>query len=31
MTAQSIARSAEPDEDWSWCYLDNVALVVMRP
>ncbi|MER7755001.1 UBP-type zinc finger domain-containing protein [Kitasatospora sp. NPDC097643] len=20
-----IARSAEPGEDWSWCYLDGVA------
>jgi hypothetical protein len=26
-----IARSAEPGEDWSWCYLDNVAFVVPRP
>ena len=26
-----IARSAEPGEDWSWCYLDNVAFVVTRP
>ncbi len=25
-----IARSAEPGEDWSWCYLDNVAFVVTR-
>jgi hypothetical protein len=23
-----IARSAEPGEDWSWCYLDDVAVVV---
>jgi Zn-finger in ubiquitin-hydrolases and other protein len=23
-----IARSAEPGEDWSWCYVDNVAFVV---
>jgi len=23
-----IARSAEPGEDWSWCYLDRVAFVV---
>jgi protein-disulfide isomerase len=23
-----IARSAEPGEDWSWCYLDNVEFVV---
>jgi hypothetical protein len=22
-----IIRSAEPGEDWSWCYLDEVALV----
>ena len=23
-----IIRSAEPGEDWSWCYLDEVAFVV---
>ena len=23
-----VLRSAEPGEDWSWCYLDEVALVV---
>jgi hypothetical protein len=23
-----IARSAERGEDWSWCYVDNVAFVV---
>ena len=23
-----IVRSAEPGEDWSWCYVDNVAFVV---
>jgi len=23
-----IARSAEPGEDWSWCYVDEVAFVV---
>jgi len=23
-----IARSAEPGEDWSWCYIDQVAFVV---
>jgi Zn-finger in ubiquitin-hydrolases and other protein len=22
-----IARSAEPGEDWSWCYVDEVAFV----
>jgi hypothetical protein len=26
-----IVRSAEPGEDWSWCYLDNVAFVVRSP
>ena len=26
-----IARSAEPGEDWSWCYVDNVAFAVSRP
>jgi uncharacterized UBP type Zn finger protein len=23
-----IARSAEPGEDWSWCYVDEVGFVV---
>ncbi len=23
-----IARSAEPGEDWSWCYLDEVGFIV---
>ncbi len=23
-----IVRSAQPDEDWSWCYLDEVMLRV---
>lgn len=23
-----IARSAEPGEDWSWCYVDELAFVV---
>ena len=23
-----IARSAEPGENWSWCYVDEVALLV---
>jgi uncharacterized UBP type Zn finger protein len=23
-----IARSAEPGEDWSWCYVDEVALAL---
>jgi len=27
-TGHPIARSAEPGEDWSWCYLDNIAFVV---
>jgi hypothetical protein len=26
-----IARSAEPGEDWSWCYVDEVAFVVTTP
>ena len=25
--AHPIARSAEPGEDWSWCYVDEVAFV----
>ena len=27
-TAHPIIRSAEPGEDWSWCYFDEVAFVV---
>jgi hypothetical protein len=23
-----VARSAEPGENWSWCYVDEVAFVV---
>ena len=23
-----IAKSAEPGEDWSWCYVDEVAFVL---
>jgi hypothetical protein len=23
-----LIRSAEPGEDWSWCYVDEVALVL---
>jgi uncharacterized UBP type Zn finger protein len=31
-TAQHpIARSAEPGERWSWCYVDNLAFLVQRP
>ena len=26
-----IARSAEPGESWSWCYVDEVAFVVDAP
>jgi uncharacterized UBP type Zn finger protein len=25
-TGHPIVRSAEPGEDWSWCYLDEVML-----
>jgi hypothetical protein len=25
-----IARSAEAGEDWSWCYVDEVAFVVQQ-
>jgi CPA2 family monovalent cation:H+ antiporter-2 len=28
-TGHPLIRSAEPDEDWSWCYLDE-AFFVMR-
>ena len=27
----AIARSAEPGEDWSWCYVDEVAFVIQAP
>jgi uncharacterized UBP type Zn finger protein len=26
-----IIRSAEPGEDWSWCYVDEVAFVLSEP
>jgi hypothetical protein len=26
--AHPIARSAESGEDWSWCFVDEVAFVV---
>ena len=26
-----IARSAEPGEDWSWCYVDELRFVVTGP
>jgi uncharacterized UBP type Zn finger protein len=26
--SRPIIKSAEPGEDWSWCYVDEVALVV---
>ncbi len=27
-TGHPIVRSAEPGEDWSWCYVDEVAFVL---
>jgi uncharacterized UBP type Zn finger protein len=27
-TTHPIIRSAEPGEDWSWCYVDEVAFVL---
>jgi len=27
-SGHAIARSAEPGEDWSWCYVDEVAFAV---
>ena len=27
-TGHPIIRSAEPGEDWSWCYLDEVAFAL---
>ena len=29
-TGHPVARSAEPGEDWSWCYVDQVTFVVQR-
>jgi hypothetical protein len=26
-----LIRSLEPGEDWSWCYVDQVGLVLDRP
>jgi hypothetical protein len=30
-TEHPIANCAEPGENWSWCYVDNVAFVVTGP
>jgi uncharacterized UBP type Zn finger protein len=27
-TQHPVIRSAEPGEDWSWCYVDEVAFVL---
>ena len=27
-SGHAVARSAEPGEDWSWCYEDEIAFVV---
>jgi hypothetical protein len=27
-TTHPIIRSAEPGEDWSWCYVDEIAFVL---
>jgi len=29
-TGHPIARSAEPGEDWSWCYVDEVVFRLSR-
>jgi uncharacterized UBP type Zn finger protein len=26
--AHPLIRSLEPGEDWSWCYIDDVAMVI---
>ncbi len=26
-----IARSVEPGEDWSWCYIDELMFVISEP
>lgn len=30
-TGHPIVSSAQPDEDWSFCYVDDVAFVIERP
>ncbi len=30
-TCSHLVRSTEPGENWSWCYLDNVAFVLADP
>ena len=30
-TSHPIVRSAEPGEDWSWCFVDEVAFVLAGP
>ena len=30
-TSHPIIRSIEPGEDWSWCYIDEVAFVLDEP
>jgi hypothetical protein len=27
-SGHAVARSAEPEEDWSWCFVDEIAFVV---
>jgi len=27
-TGHPVIRSAEPGEDWSWCYVDEIAFVL---
>jgi hypothetical protein len=27
-TGHAIARSAEPGEEWSWCYVDEIAFAI---
>jgi hypothetical protein len=27
-TRHAIARSAEPGEEWSWCYVDEISFAV---
>jgi hypothetical protein len=29
-TSHPIIRSAEPDEDWSYCYVDDITFVLDR-
>src|ERR1700694_6037729 len=29
-TGHPVIRSLQPDEDWSWCYIDRIAMLTPR-